>query len=65
MANHKRRKPKEQRAGCMMCKPWKWSGSRVSHFTSSERRDLLLTEDELEDVEFEVRLKSRHTRSQG
>lgn len=23
MANHKRKKPKHQRAGCIMCKPWK------------------------------------------
>lgn len=21
--NHKRRRPKHQRAGCLMCKPWK------------------------------------------
>lgn len=23
MANHKRRRPKHQRAGCLLCKPWK------------------------------------------
>jgi hypothetical protein len=23
MANHKRRRPKHQRAGCIFCKPWK------------------------------------------
>jgi len=23
MANHKRKRPKHQRSGCLMCKPWK------------------------------------------
>lgn len=23
MANHKRRRPRHQRAGCIQCKPWK------------------------------------------
>lgn len=23
MAHHKRKRPKHQRAGCLMCKPWK------------------------------------------
>lgn len=23
MANHKRRRPKSRRSGCLMCKPWK------------------------------------------
>jgi len=26
MANHKRRRPKNRRAGCLMCKPWKANG---------------------------------------
>jgi hypothetical protein len=27
MANHKRRRPKHQRAGCLLCKPWKHEGA--------------------------------------
>lgn len=26
MANHKRHKAKNRRAGCLMCKPWKMNG---------------------------------------
>jgi len=26
MANHKRGRPKNRRAGCLLCKPWKVSG---------------------------------------
>lgn len=26
MANHKRKRPRSQRAGCKMCKPWKGNG---------------------------------------
>ena len=26
MANHKRRRPKNRRAGCLLCKPWKMNG---------------------------------------
>lgn len=26
MSHHKRRKPRSQRAGCKMCKPWKING---------------------------------------
>lgn len=27
--NHKRKKPKSSRAGCLMCKPYKRQGSRL------------------------------------
>ena len=30
MANHKRRKPKNARSGCLLCKPWKANGSKRS-----------------------------------
>jgi hypothetical protein len=33
MANHKRKRPKNSRAGCLLCKPWKANG------VSSERPD--------------------------
>lgn len=26
MANHKRGRPKNSRAGCLLCKPWKMNG---------------------------------------
>lgn len=26
MANYKRKRPKNRRAGCLLCKPWKISG---------------------------------------
>jgi len=26
MAHHKRRQPKNRRAGCLLCKPWKMNG---------------------------------------
>ena len=26
MANHKRKRPKNRRAGCLLCKPWKMNG---------------------------------------
>lgn len=28
--NHKRKRPKHQRAGCCLCKPWKRSGVKNS-----------------------------------
>ena len=26
MAHHKRKRPKNRRAGCLLCKPWKMTG---------------------------------------
>ena len=26
MANHKRKRPKNRRGGCLLCKPWKMNG---------------------------------------
>ena len=40
MANHKRGRPKNRRAGCLMCKPHKANGTRKWKFTPSERRRL-------------------------
>ena len=28
--NHKRHRPKNRRAGCLMCKPWKANGAKPS-----------------------------------
>ena len=30
MAHHKRRRPKNRRAGCLLCKPWKANGMKRS-----------------------------------
>ena len=43
MANHKRRRPKNRRAGCLLCKPWKVNGfARARHggerFSDHRRR---------------------------
>jgi hypothetical protein len=46
--NHKRRRPKNRRAGCLMCKPWKVNGvgkngsNRMEYkLKPSERRRLI------------------------
>ena len=31
MAHHKRRRPKNRRAGCLLCKPWKVNGAKKSN----------------------------------
>lgn len=37
--NHKRRRPKTARAGCLMCKPWKANGCKgVSHLRTAGLR---------------------------
>lgn len=38
--NHKRGRPKNRRAGCLMCKPWKGNGMRAKawNLTLYERR---------------------------
>lgn len=40
MANHKRRRPKNRRAGCLMCKPHKGNGikGKLASQTWQERR---------------------------
>lgn len=50
--NHKRRRPKHQRAGCLMCKPWKHEGSSnsVSSQRRQERRSVDAEREQLEDL---------------
>lgn len=43
MANHKRGRPKNRRAGCLMCKPWKANG--VDRRTMQEKRADLAKDD--------------------
>ena len=43
--NHKRRRPKNRRAGCLMCKPWKVNGFQTERqdgerFSDHKRREL-------------------------
>jgi hypothetical protein len=43
MANHKRKRPKNRRAGCLLCKPWKMNGfakrrSESESFSDHRRR---------------------------
>lgn len=44
MANHKRGRPKNRRAGCLMCKPWKVNGFATKNingerFSDHKRRE--------------------------
>ena len=39
MANHKRRKPKNSRAGCLMCKPWKVNGQNKESKANAKPAD--------------------------
>ena len=38
--NHKRKRPKNRRAGCLLCKPWKMNGAsqNAEHKTRQEMR---------------------------
>lgn len=41
MAHHKKRKSRNARAGCKMCKPWKASGSKrqCEHISQTRARE--------------------------
>jgi hypothetical protein len=50
MANHKKRKPPNARAGCKMCKPWKISGmSEKKTLTHGEQLQLFRETDDYTD----------------
>lgn len=36
--NYKRRKPKNARAGCLHCKPWKMNGAKNKNRASVKRK---------------------------
>lgn len=41
MAHHKRKRPKHQRAGCLLCKPQKDErGAKIERLRASDRRKL-------------------------
>lgn len=37
--NHKRRRPRNQRAGCKLCKPWKMNGVRTDAYGGEKFSD--------------------------
>jgi hypothetical protein len=39
MSNHKRKRPKNRRAGCLMCKPWKVNGQNKDSKSNAKACD--------------------------
>jgi hypothetical protein len=37
--NHKRKRPRNQRAGCKLCKPWKMNGVRTAAYVGEKFSD--------------------------
>ncbi len=37
VVNHKRKRPKNRRSGCLLCKPWKVNGFGKRHRLDGER----------------------------
>jgi len=55
MVNHKRKRPKSRRAGCLLCKPWKMNGfsrynKEYERFSDHARRKF--AKEEAESVDF-------------
>lgn len=51
--NHKRKRPKNRRAGCLMCKPNKmngWNKKNYAHTGFGKLRDLVSAEKDMSDV---------------
>ena len=46
MANHKRRRPKHQRHGCLFCKPWKDDREARGWQKASVKRKLQTEDDD-------------------
>jgi hypothetical protein len=40
MPHYKRKKTKNARGGCLMCKPWKVNGAKGSDYKPNDRRTL-------------------------
>jgi hypothetical protein len=48
--NHKRGRPKNRRAGCKLCKPWKGNGMRkLSYLTCQEQQARVVERDQKEE----------------
>ena len=57
MAHHKRKRPKNRRAGCLLCKPWKMNGfakGRVDAESLSDHRRRFDAEGQLAEVRVEM-----------
>lgn len=60
MANHKRGRAKNQRAGCLLCKPHKANGAKnksptyVRRRESGERADALTQDESFEQIQREI-----------
>lgn len=50
MANHKRGRPKNARAGCLSCKPHKMNGAPSSYDTVQEKKNALKLDEGLQEV---------------
>jgi len=53
--NHKKKKPKNQRAGCLMCKPWKINGMGKESKSNAKPADFRQIEDAKEQIDGVVR----------
>lgn len=64
MAHHKRRRPKNARAGCLLCKPWKINGfdrrGRADGQRFSDYRSQIATVAELLDDLEDICLAEQH-----
>jgi len=57
MAHHKRKHPKNRRAGCLLCKPWKMNGfakGRVDAESLSDHRRRFDAEGQLAEARVEI-----------
>jgi hypothetical protein len=57
MAHHKRKRPKNRRAGCLLCKPWKMNGfakGRVDAESLSDHRRRFDAEGQLAEARVEM-----------
>jgi hypothetical protein len=57
MAHHKRKRPKNRRAGCLLCKPWKMNGfakGRVDAESLSDHRRRFDAEGQLAEARVEI-----------
>lgn len=53
MGHHKRRRPKNRRAGCLMCKMWKANGAKENSpwiATKQSRQIRVTTEEQMEEA---------------
>lgn len=54
--NHKRKRPKNARAGCLMCKPWKVNGANPMNARMDTNRQLIRIHEQARQEKQEVGL---------